>query len=131
MPRHDQRHSLDVLYTLQCRGETHPALMQAALLHDAGKAGEVHLWHRVAVVLVRRLAPRLLNWLAATPAGWQRGFYVHRRHPALGAAQAAAAGCDPLAVALIQQHQSAMPQAWRHSREGALLAALQAADGDN
>jgi hypothetical protein len=131
MPRHDQRHSLDVLYTLRRRGQTDPALMQAALLHDVAKSSGIHLWQRVAVVLLKAMAPRILDWLAAAPAGWRRGFYFHRQHPQRGAEWAAAADCDPLAVALIRHHQSPVPVEWQYSREGVLLAALQAADGEN
>jgi hypothetical protein len=131
MPRHDRRHSLDVLYTLRRRGETDPTLMQAALLHDVAKSDGVRLWHRVAVVVLKAAAPRVLDWLAARPIGWRRGFYCHRHHPQRGAEWAAAAGCDPLAVALIRQHQLAVPTEWQNSREGALLAALRSADQEN
>jgi hypothetical protein len=48
----DQRHSLKVLTVLQDAGHDHPALFQAALLHDCAKReGDVQLWHRVALVL--------------------------------------------------------------------------------
>jgi hypothetical protein len=44
----DQRHSLEVYYTLVREGKTHPDLLKAALLHDIGKGGgDIHLWHRV------------------------------------------------------------------------------------
>lgn len=132
MPRQDQRHSLNVLYTLQRRGHKDRALMQAALLHDVGKGDGVWLWHRVAVVLLQRWRPEWLHRLAKDcPGDWRRPFYAHAQHPVRGAALAEGAGCDPLAVALIRHHQDPVPEAWRATREGELLAALKAADGMN
>lgn len=110
MPRNDRRHSLAVLRTLRAAGHHEPALLQAALLHDAAKAaGGVTLLHRVAVVLLKAFWP---SWLA----GWEGRaapprsdlrypFWAHANHPATGADMAAAAGCDPLAVLLIRRHQ--------------------------
>jgi len=132
MPRQDQRHGLNVLYTLQRQGYQDRALMQAALLHDVGKGASVWLWYRVVIVLLQRWRPEWLCRLAkAQPGDWRYPFYVHLRHPARGAELAEAAGCDPLAVALIRYHQDPVPEAWRGSREGELLAALKAADGMN
>jgi hypothetical protein len=130
MPRGDQWHSIEVLRTLRARGYDDPALAQAALLHDCAKRrGGVTLFHRVAVVLLRAGRPELLaGWAAAPepgPGGWRQGFWAHARHPEAGAALASAAGCDPVAVALIRRHQEAAGKTDR------LLAALQAADDDN
>src|SRR4030042_6140545 len=47
----DQRHSLDVFYTLQRRGCQDRDLLLAALLHDVGK-GEIHLSQRVVSVFL-------------------------------------------------------------------------------
>jgi predicted HD phosphohydrolase len=59
MPRSDQRHSLAVLRTLLEWGETHPALLQAALLHDVGKAAApLSPWERALLVLTEALCPR-------------------------------------------------------------------------
>jgi len=61
MPRGDQRHSLAVLRTLLEWGETHPALLQAALLHDVGKAAApLSPWERALLVLTEALCPALL-----------------------------------------------------------------------
>ncbi len=133
MSRADQRHGLAVLAAVQAAGQSDPALMQAALLHDCAKrAGDVHIWHRVARVLLKAFAPTLFQRWAAGPAPrsgtWRRGLWAYLHHPALGAALAAAAGCDPLAVALIRYHEeravSDDPQLIR------LLRILQAADED-
>ncbi len=105
MPLADQRHSLDVYYTLVRMGKTHPDLLKAALLHDIGKGeGEIRLWHRVAIVLIRAAFPRALKWLAV-PDGWRRPFFVHYYHPILGAEIAKKLGCTPLTVELILRHQ--------------------------
>ncbi len=139
MRPNDQRHALDVVYALQGGGHTERALMQAALLHDVGKSEGVRLWHRVLIVLLERWRPGWLQRLARerrghpdpSVRGWRYPFCVHRQHPARGAALAAAAGCDPLAVALIRHHQDPLPAEWQGTREGELLAALKAADGAN
>ncbi|HDN80947.1 MAG TPA: HD domain-containing protein [Chloroflexi bacterium] len=101
----DQRHSLDVYYTLRERGHTEPDLLKAALLHDIGKAdGNLRLWHRVAIVLVRAICPAALKWLAV-PDGWRYPFYVHYYHPLKGAELAEKAGCSKVTVELIRRHQ--------------------------
>ena len=140
MPRSDQRHSLRVLRSLQSAGYTDLAITQAALLHDCAKqVGGVRIWHRVAVVLLKAFWPGLLaRWTDAepTPASWRHPFWTQLNHPARGAELAQAAGCDPLAVALIHSHHPG----GRHqdvigdepdSMTSELLAAFQTADDDN
>ena len=110
MPHNDQHHSLNVLRSLRAAGHTEPALMQAALLHDVAKsAGRVTLFHRVAVVLIKIVWPGWLARMAQAPAPARSDprhpLWAHANHPYLGAEMAAAAGCDPLAVTLIRQHQ--------------------------
>lgn len=134
MSRADQRHSLDVLRTLRAAGHDHPALRQAALLHDCAKCeGGVRIWHRVAVVLLKAFWPALLRrWAtAAIPArgDWQRPLWAHLHHARRGAELAAARGCDPMAVLLIRRHQDGLPTG--HADADRLLAALRAADDDN
>jgi hypothetical protein len=106
----------------------------------------VGLWHRVLIVLLERWRPGWLRRLARDHPGdwrprsgdwrprsgdWRRPFFVHLQHPARGAALAEAAGCAPLAVALIRHHQDPIPDEWRGTKKGELLAALKAADGTN
>src|SRR4030042_6136121 len=68
----DQRHSLDVLYTLQRRGCQDQDLLLAALLHDVGK-GDVRLWHRVLYVLLRAGPSGSLHRLPPpNGSGWRR-----------------------------------------------------------
>jgi len=130
MARADQRHSLAVLRALQASGQTDQALAQAALLHDCAKhAGGVRLWQRVAKVLLMAFWPGWLRRLAAAPAplegSWRAGLWAHLHHPARGAELAAAAGCDPLAVALIRHHEALA------DADDPLLRALQSADDDH
>lgn len=116
MRRNDQRHAVAVLRAVMGQGFRQPAVGQAALLHDVGKAMGQPLLYRVAIVLLTAYAPDLLARLALTHdppalseldsvARWRRPFVIHALHPRLGAQWAAGAGCDPAAVALILHHQ--------------------------
>jgi hypothetical protein len=131
----DQRHSIDVCWTLLQSGDDDPDLLAAALLHDVGKsAGHISLWQRALVVVLGRWAPRLLNWLArdashATAPRWRSGFVINRLHPEVGARWAAKAGCSSTTVALIRRHQERVAAV--ECELDRLLAALQRADGVN
>jgi hypothetical protein len=140
MPRGDQRHSLRVLRTLESGGPRHPALVQAALLHDCAKGeGNIRLWHRVAVVLIKAAWPEVMaRWAALPgpgPANVRRPFWLHANHPEQGALLAADHGCDPLTVALIRWHHGAPGRPAPGARENRdlpeLLGDLQRADNDN
>src|SRR5439155_20081169 len=65
----DQRHSLRVCRGLQARGCTDADILAAALVHDVGKAlARVPFWTRPAIVLGKKLAPRLLaRWVPTPP----------------------------------------------------------------
>jgi hypothetical protein len=136
MPPADQHHSLKVLAALQDAGYDHPALWQAALLHDCAKReGGVQLWHRVALVLLKACWPVLPARWAAQPvparADWRYPMWAHLHHPQRGAELASAAGCEPLAVTLIRRHQEQPAMRTGDPSVDGLLAALQAADDDN
>lgn len=148
MPRSDQRHCLDVYYTLVRAGCDQEDLLCAALLHDVGKAAPANggpasltgrpgaAWrmtivHRAAIVLLQGLTPMGPRWLARLAAdgrGWRAPFAVHARHAQVGAEWAADAGCSPAVVALIREHHSSSPD---RAEELEHLAALQWADGQN
>lgn len=140
----DQRHAIAVAHTLRQAGYNHPALMQAALLHDVGKSLSQPIIHRVLIVLFEAFWPTALRWLSYESANrrmtnidslidniswWRRPFVVHAQHPAIGAAWAEKAGCDPLAVKLIVRHQDELSD--EATEEQKLLAALRWADNLN
>jgi len=125
----DQRHSLAVMRALKQGGQTHPALLAAALLHDVGKSqARLTLVHRTLIVLLGRFWPAALDWLAREPAdGWRQPFVTHRRHAELGAHRADQAGCAAMTVTLIRRHQELVALEPRDEIER-LLVQLQQAD---
>jgi hypothetical protein len=136
MPRSEQKHALSVWHSLRSAGYQQPELAQAALLHDVSKyRGGVTLVHRVAVVLIKALAPRTwqhLKVLAEPPRTDLRyPLWAHANHPAGSATLAAAAGCSSEAVDLIRRHQEVLPTSQFRTQADTLLAALQAADDEN
>ena len=132
MPRDGQSHALRVLRDLKRAGETHPSLLAAALLHDAGKsAARLGAMTRSIIVVMRRVAPAQLDRLSAGPAaGWRRPFVAQRDHPRIGAEWARQAGCDELTASLIARHQDCVERG-SLSEEDRLLRALQAVDDRN
>ena len=86
MPANDQRHAVAVARTLRQAGFNQPCLMQAALLHDAGKSLCQPIGHRVLIVLLEAFWPGALERLSATSlevsavSWWRRPFVVHARH---------------------------------------------------
>jgi hypothetical protein len=132
MRRSEQQHSLRVMRTLQAQGYSDPALLTAALLHDAGKSRyPFTLVERTLVVLARKALPRqYAAWSRAGPWGWRRMFAIAAQHPVWSAEDMAAAGAPELAVRLARRHQEP-PIRNPQSAEDRLLAALQAADGNN
>ena len=162
MPRSDQRHGLDVFHALRRKqpcsctppgpwalcaqdkvlraqgpraGQLHHDrdLLAVALLHDVGKSdGRLRLWHRVLIVLMEAVRPRLLDQLASDePRSWRYPFFVHQHHPELGAELAQEAGCSPTTVELIRRHQEPPASNPLRTHRDKLLAALQEADGVN
>jgi hypothetical protein len=144
----DQRHAAALLKTLRAEGHDHLALMQAALLHDVAKSGAgITVFHRVAVVLLQALRPTWLAWLVRDAnqnlpdsgvSLWRQPFVYYVDHPAIGARWAEQAGCHPMAVSLIERHQSpvsasddASDDASSEVFEDQLLRLLQAADDQN
>jgi hypothetical protein len=147
MSPNDQRHALAVARTLQRAGYDQPALLQAALLHDVAKSVGQPLVHRVLIVLLKAFWPaglqRLSEPVSTLPGtsqrianegssftNWRYPFVIHAQHPALGAAWAEEAGCEPLAVKLIARHQETLTGE-PAGEEEELLVALQWADDLN
>lgn len=129
----DRRHCVAVCRALREGGHTDLSLLRAALLHDAGKTlGPARVWHRVAAVLARALAPgRWAHAQDADPGTLLYPFYVHRQHAALGAELARQAGAGSEVVWLVAHHEDDMPPVGGDQRMNRLLAALQAADRAN
>ena len=75
-------------------------LILAGLLHDRGKPADTRLWHRVAGVLLARLAPRVRERMATGESSFAR-YLDHARR---GAAQAQIEGRSPRVVQLIARH---------------------------
>jgi len=129
----EQTHALNVLQTIQTRGENHPDLLTAALLHDIGKIGHpLRIWERVIIVLGKKFFPeRMKTWGRARPQGWRRPFVVAFQHPLWGTELTQKVGASPLAVHLIRTHQDEIPSEEPHTLENYLLKVLQAADNQN
>lgn len=148
MPPNDQRHAVAVARTLQQAGYTQPALLQAALLHDVAKSLGQPIIYRVLIVLLETFWPAGLEQITNRPTADQpighsesfslspsllpllHPFMVHAHHPAMGAAWAKTAICEPLAVSLIARHQEILAKEPGNEEEN-LLAALQWADNLN
>ena len=129
----EQAHALRVFKTLLEKGETHPDLLTAALLHDVGKSCHpLQLWERVIIVLGKKFFPKSVQtWGCRKPQGWARPFVVASEHPLWGAELSQKAGTSPLAVRLIQEHQNELPFQEFSTLENQLLALLQEADHQN
>lgn len=129
MPPADRAHGLTVLSELQAAGHEDPVLLQAALIHDVGKAeARVTVVHRVARVLLRWIAPSVWDWLAGGPTGWRRPFWVVANHPARGAVWVETSGGSPELVALIRYHEDDTPDAWAGTVQARRHEALAAVD---
>jgi hypothetical protein len=126
----EQHHSLRVMRALQAQGHTHPDLLTAALLHDAGKSRYgLSLVERVLVVLVEWVAPgRARRWSEGDPHGWRRAFVIKVQHPDWSAEDMAAAGASALAVEIARRHQQ--PAGETRTEADRLVGLLRAADDD-
>lgn len=131
MGRYDRQHGLRVAHSLLERGQDHPDLLAAALLHDAAKTvtqrGRLRLGHRIAIVLMRTFDPDLVARLGRDDAqSWRRAFFVQQHHAEMAAELARQVGCTEKTVALIRNHEDPM-----RPEDDPLLAALKAADDAN
>lgn len=129
MPRRDQRHCLDVFHALRQAGHDDASLLQAALLHDVGKAGQgLNLLYRTFIVLMRYVVPYQFERLAADGRGWRSPLAAHARHAAVGAELTAQAHGSADVVWLIRHHHSPVGSGSDDAPLQAQLVALQWAD---
>jgi len=96
----DRRHGLDVVATLRADGVKEPDVLAAGLLHDAGK-GDTGVGPRVAYSLGQRYGRWAWRAAGIVP-GWAAALRRLETHAETSADLAAAAGCLPRTVALIQ-----------------------------
>ncbi len=108
MRRSERQHHLRVLEKLLKKGQNHPALITAALLHDVGKTrARFTIIERILAVLVKKFLPRQFEtWASGEAKSWRQPFVMSAKHPEWGAEMVATAGGDAMAVELICQHQT-------------------------
>lgn len=106
MPIFDQRHCLDVYYTLVRGGYTDGFLLRAALIHDCGKVGDdgqtIPLMYYGVFVVMQRCVPRWYAWAARRGGGLLRPFAIHASHDRRSAALARASGSSEEVVAILE-----------------------------
>lgn len=124
LPVNEQRHALDVLATLERMGEQDRVLLQAALLHDMGKAAaRFSIVDRSLAVFMEALAPAIFARLLNRLPDFRHRYEAYRQHAAIGAARLEQLGATDLA-AVIAEHHAPAPALERTRR-------LRRADGLN
>ncbi|EFO80485.1 hypothetical protein OSCT_1710 [Oscillochloris trichoides DG-6] len=113
MPTYDQRHCLDVYYTLVAANHTDPILLRGAIIHDCGKVDDDGrpmglLWY-VAATIIKRL-PALYLALAKEGYGPLRPLRVYAEHAWRGAHMAAQAGAPAEMVMMLRHYHDPAPQ---------------------
>jgi hypothetical protein len=110
MPRHDQRHCLDVYHTLVRGGYDDPLLLRAALIHDCGKVDDdgrpIPLVYYGIFVMLKKLAPSLYERAARDGQGLLRPFAIHAAHDERSALLAEAVGSPPEMVATLRDYSA-------------------------
>ncbi|WP_122626827.1 HD domain-containing protein [Lucifera butyrica] len=118
MNRPDQRHTLNVAYTvlrlIAGRAQIRRfVLIKSALLHDVGKTkGDVSTADKVITVLARRLLPGpAARWgrpgRGGRFANLRHAFYIYFHHPARGAQLLKQAGTEAAVVEIVAKHHAA------------------------
>jgi hypothetical protein len=125
----DQAHGIRVLRHLLSEGESHPALLAAALLHDVGKLHvKPSIWERVLAVVIAWFVPdATVRWGKGEPRGWRKPFVIAAQHPHWGAEMISSAGGEAALVTLVRRHQEPLGENLEDEFERKLLQ-LQEAD---
>lgn len=127
MPLVDQRHSLDVLYSLLSEGHNETPLLKAAILHDIGKTANqrsIGVITRSLAVLADAMSPRLTAFISCPrEASWRYGFHLHITHEQRSAEMLRRAGTDDKTISLVANHE--------HSAGSCLAQWLRQADEAN
>jgi putative nucleotidyltransferase with HDIG domain len=97
----DLRHAERTAEILRALGADEE-LVTAGLLHDIAKPPSTRLWHRVAGVLLARIAPRVRRELARGESTFAR----YLDHARLGAEEARRQGASDRVVFLIAGHHN-------------------------
>jgi hypothetical protein len=113
MPRYDQRHCLDVYWTLWHAGQRAPLLLRAALVHDCGKIDDqgrpMHLaWYMLVTLL--RMVPPLYAAAAASGRGSLLRVRIYAEHAWRGSRMLAAADAPPEIIAIVRHYHDLTPQ---------------------
>ncbi|MCG8352148.1 MAG: HDIG domain-containing protein [Chloroflexales bacterium] len=113
MPRYDQRHCLDVYYTLSAAGYDDPLLLRAALFHDCGKVDDDGrpmplVWYLLVTLL--KCVPSLYRMAAISGRGPLRAVQIYAEHAWRGAQMAQAAGSPSEIVTTIRHYHDVAPQ---------------------
>jgi len=126
----DQVHAVCVFRAVGAARGASVDLLQAALLHDVGKArASLTLPRRALIVFLESLGGGLLERLASPdPKSWRYPFYVHVHHAELGALRCREAGCSPLTVALVRNHKAPVDDVVADAELKEGLVALKQAD---
>lgn len=129
----EQAHACQVCATVIAAGHDASELLQAALLHDIGKACyPLRLWERVFIVLTQAVLPRrAARWGQDEPRGWRRAFVIAAQHPEWGAQMAEGAGASAAVVDLIARHAEKDAGEGLDTEVEKWLEILRAADGAN
>jgi putative nucleotidyltransferase with HDIG domain len=96
----DQRHAIQVAHRVAAALPGDAAAVRAALLHDVGKRAS-------DLGAVTRSVATVLDSLHLPVTARMRSY---RDHGAIGAAELAAAGCEPLVVDFARRHPGPPPQ---------------------
>jgi predicted HD phosphohydrolase len=106
LPRNERRHGLDVLNTVLIQeASLEPLLLQAALLHDMGKASaRFSVMDRSLAVFLERVAPAAIGLLERLLPDFAHRYRAYRDHPKTAAAVLRKMGAEELSAVVAEHH---------------------------